>query len=272
MLALLRACHLQPTLAVTGIAAALAVGAGRGAGGATWVALAVAAGQLSVGWSNDYLDRDRDRLAGRLDKPIPAGQVSAGAVGVAAVLAAAACVPLSLASGWRAGLVHIGEVAVAWAYNLGLKATVLSPLPYAVAFGALPAFVTLGLPGHPLPPPWAWTAAALLGTGAHFVNTLPDLEADEAAGVRGLPQRLGRSTSLLVGASALGGAGALVALGPAGAPGPVAFGLLAAVLAGSVGVIALSWWGRARAAWTLTLATAGLTVALFLAQGTALAG
>ncbi|MPY94826.1 MAG: hypothetical protein GEV08_17715, partial [Acidimicrobiia bacterium] len=145
MRALIRASHLQPTVAVTLIAAGLAAAAGRGPGGTAWVALAVAAGQLSVGWSNDYLDRHRDRAAARLDKPIAAGQVDEGTVGRAAIAAAAACVVLSMASGWRAGLVHIAEVAVAWGYNLGLKSTALSPLPYALAFGALPAFVTLGL-------------------------------------------------------------------------------------------------------------------------------
>ena len=76
MVPLLRACHLKPTLAVTAITTALAVSAGRGSG-SIWVALAVLSGQFSVGWSNDYLDRDRDHLAGRVDKPIVSGGVSA---------------------------------------------------------------------------------------------------------------------------------------------------------------------------------------------------
>ena len=56
MRGLLRACHLQPTLAVTAISTALALSVGRGVG-ALAVLFAVLAGQLSVGWSNDYLDR-----------------------------------------------------------------------------------------------------------------------------------------------------------------------------------------------------------------------
>ncbi|HEV8298430.1 MAG TPA: hypothetical protein VGQ20_14090, partial [Acidimicrobiales bacterium] len=64
MIPLLRASHFQPALSVTVIATVLAVSVGRGAGSIV-VALAVAAGQLSVGWSNDYLDRDRDRRTGR---------------------------------------------------------------------------------------------------------------------------------------------------------------------------------------------------------------
>ena len=33
-------------------------------------------------------------------------------------------------------------------------------------------------------------AAALVGLGAHFANVLPDLAADRATGVRGLPQQV----------------------------------------------------------------------------------
>ncbi len=271
MLPLLRAAHAQPTAAVTAMATALAVSAGRGAAGSALVGAAVLTGQLSVGWSNDVADRDRDRRAGRTDKPIVAGQVAVATVAWAACVAAVACIGLSLASGWRAGLVHIGEVAVAWAYNLGLKATVLSPVPYAVSFGALPAFVTLGLPGHPLPPGWAMTAAALLGAGAHFVNTLPDLDADRAAGVWGLPQRLGRRPSLLIGAALLAASALAVAVLPAGGSSPLAVVLLVAALASTAAVVALALTGRDRASWTLTLATAGLTVALFLAHGAQLA-
>ena len=162
MRGLIRACHLQPTLAVTAISTALALSVGRGVG-ALAVLLAVLSGQLSVGWSNDYLDRERDRRGRRVDKPIVAGDVDAGVVRVAALCAVVVCGPLSLLSGWRAALVHLGAVGLGWAYNAGLKRTVVSVVPYAVAFGALPVFVTLGLPSHPWPPAWAVGAAAALG-------------------------------------------------------------------------------------------------------------
>ncbi|MDQ3537656.1 MAG: hypothetical protein M3415_02480, partial [Actinomycetota bacterium] len=72
VLALLRCSHPGPTVAVTMFASALALGAGSGAG-VLRVGAAVLAGQLSVGWLNDFLDADRDRVAGRVDKPIAAG-------------------------------------------------------------------------------------------------------------------------------------------------------------------------------------------------------
>jgi 4-hydroxybenzoate polyprenyltransferase len=155
------------------------------------VGLAVLAGQLSVGWSNDLLDEARDRAVARTDKPLAAGEVSTSTVRAACAAAVVATVGLSLACGVAAGLVHLLCVASAWAYNAGLKATVWSWLPYAVSFGGLTVFVALaGQPSRP-PPVWVPVAAALLGVGAHLLNVLPDIADDEATGIRGLPHRIG---------------------------------------------------------------------------------
>jgi len=40
------------------------------------VTIAVLLGQLSIGWQNDWTDAERDRAAGRADKPISAGEIS----------------------------------------------------------------------------------------------------------------------------------------------------------------------------------------------------
>lgn len=265
MIPLLRASHVQPAVAVTAMVTALAIAAGVGPRSAL-VALALLSGQLFVGWSNDWLDRDRDVRAGRTDKPVAAGEVPARAVGVAALVAVVLCVPLSLSLGWRSGVVHLAAVASAGLYNLRLKATLASPLPYAFSFGSLPYVVTYALPRHPGPPWWAPCAAALLGVGAHFVNTLPDQADDRRLGVNGLPQRLGRTPSLLAGASLLLAAGAVLAIAPAGSFNPL-FVAQAAAVAVLVGAAAT---GHERAAWSLTLASAGLAVALLLARGSAL--
>jgi 4-hydroxybenzoate polyprenyltransferase len=270
-IALARASHFQPTVAVTTIATGLAVAVGRGFGGTVAVMLAVLAGQLSVGWSNDYLDRDRDRRAHRTDKPIVAGTVKARTVGIAAIVAAVACVPLSFLSGWRAALVHLAAVALAWAYNAGAKNTMFSVVPYVLSFGVLPVFVTLGLPGHPLPPWWAVVAAALLGAGAHFVNTLADLDDDERVGIRGLPHRVGARGSLVVAAVLLASAVLVLTIAPSGGAGPLGIVLLVSALGAVVGVVVAGSTGHERGAWSLTLYVAGLSVALFLAHGSALA-
>lgn len=210
---------------------AFALAAGRGWGTA-WVVAAVLAGQLSIGWSNDLLDRRRDLAAGRTDKPVARGDVPVRVVTIATAVAVVAVVPLSLASGWRAGLAHLLGVASGWAYNLGLKATPLSPLPYAIAFGSLPSFVLLGLPGHPFAPWWITTAGALLGLGAHFVNVVPDIDDDLRAGIRGLPHRFGRTGATLTAGLLLTAASCALAFGPgASVAGIVTIAVTVALLA-----------------------------------------
>jgi 4-hydroxybenzoate polyprenyltransferase len=268
VIALLRATHFAPSLLVTAVASVLAVAVGRGAAGTGAVAAAVLAGQFSVGWGNDWVDRHRDAAAARTDKPIAAGLVPAPLVLAAALGALAACVALSLLSGWRAAAVHLLAVGLGWVYDLGAKSTVFSVVPYAGAFGLLPVFVTLGLPGDPLPPAWAVAGAALIGAGAHFTNVLPDLETDAATGVRGLPHRLGHTRSLVTGAALMTGGATLALTGP-GLGTPTVVGLtLVACLAG--GILVVGRAGRERLGWLLTLGLAGVAMAALAASGAAL--
>jgi len=271
--ALVLSCHPVPAVAVTLIATLLAVAAGAGPVTVALVAAAFGAGQLSIGWSNDWVDAPRDLAVRRSDKPVAVGAVSRRAVGVAAAVALVAAVPLSLALGVAAGVAHLAGVASGWAYNLGLKSTAWSWLPYAVTFGLLPAVVTLALPGDPRPPGWAVAAGALLGVGAHLVNVLPDLEDDAATGVRGLPHRLGRRASSLLAPAVLTAASLLVVLGPAGAPGAGGWVALAAVAAlAGVAATTARTGGRRRLALVATAGVALVDVVLLLTQGSALAG
>ncbi len=250
---------------MTVVAAALAVATGRSVLGTVGVAAAVLAGQLSVGWCNDWADAGRDTTSGRQDKPVAAGSVTRRTVGVAALLAVVCCVPLSLASGTVAGSLHLAAVASAWSYDLLLKRTVLSVLPFAVSFGLLPAYVVRGLPAGP--PWWLVAAGALLGAGAHFVNVIPDLADDAATGVRGLPHRLGAAASTATSALLLVIASVLLALGP---PGPTGLTGVLAVLAAAVALVLGSLLGRragSRAAFRAVLVVALLDVLLVLAAG-----
>lgn len=265
---MLRACHPEPTVTVTAVAVAMAAATGRDLPGLLVVGAAVLAGQLSVGWSNDYLDAGRDGSTGRGDKPIAAGLVSRRAVGVAAAAAATLCVPLSLLSGPAAGTVHLVAVGSAWAYNLGLKATAISVLPYAVSFGLLPSFVVLGLPAGPAPPAWLVAAGALLGSGAHFANVLPDLADDAATAVRGLPHRLGAAGSQ-VAATVLVLAATVVLAAALADPVVSTFALVAAPVAVGAGAL-LGRRPGSRAAFRAVLVVALIDVVLLVASGTAL--
>lgn len=266
--ALLRSCHPEPTAAVTLLVTALAVTTGHGAGGVLLVAAAVLTGQLSIGWLNDALDAERDTVVGRADKPVVAGAVSARTVGVAALVAAVACVPLSLALGPAAGAAHLVAVAAGWAYDLGVKGTAWSPAPYVVCFGLLPAVVVLALPGAPAPPWWLPVAGALLGAGAHFANVLPDLDDDAATGVRGLPHRLGAAGSRWAAAVLL-----LAATGVLALRAPVPAPLAAAVPVLAVVVLAAGFrTGRrpgSRAPFRAVMVVAGIAVALLVLAGPA---
>ncbi|WP_308288447.1 UbiA family prenyltransferase [Streptomyces macrolidinus] len=268
---LARASHPEPAVTVTALATALAATSGRGPTGCALVAAAVLTGQLSVGWSNDWIDRARDAAADRRDKPLVAGASRPRAVAVAAGWALGLCVPLSLASGPAAGAAHLTCVAAAWAYNLGVKRTVLSWLPYAVAFGLLPAFVTLGLPGRPWPPVWAVTAGALLGVGAHLTNVLPDIDADLAAGVRGLPQRLGRCRTRYLAPVPLFAASTVLVFGPPERSAISNTATLTVTGALAVTTALLPDKGpRGRIPFLTTLALAVTAVSLLLVRGRAL--
>jgi 4-hydroxybenzoate polyprenyltransferase len=262
---LVAACHVQPTIAVTAFTTALAVAA-CGGRKATAVGAAALSGQLVIGWSNDFWDRSIDARAGRVDKPIVAGSVSAELVRNSAIAAAAACVPLSLLCGRRAASAHLTVVGAGLAYNVKLKSTPLSVAPYLVAFGTLPAFVALSAKRRLLPPAHTMIAGGLLGAGAHFINVLPDTEADENTGVRGLPQRLGPTRSLYVGATLLTASAVLVAGFGRHPSTSLQRTLLATGGAAVAAVIGSARTGRQHLARSISLIAAAATVALHVTQ------
>ncbi|RFC77890.1 UbiA family prenyltransferase [Streptomyces sp. AcE210] len=260
-------CHPAPVVVVTALTAVMAVTSGQGAARLVLTTAAVLAGQLSIGWCNDAFDARRDIAAGRHGKPVVDGAVEVRHVWVAAYVALALCVPLSLACGVRAGTVHLVGVAAAWAYDLRLKATAWSWVPYAVGFATLPSFVALGLPGQPWPPWWVVTAGALLGVGAHLGDVLPDIRSDLKLGVRGWPHRFGPDGARLLLPVPLVTATAVLALGPAGPPGRWgAMALAAAVLVAATGTV--MGRRRERTAFGAAVVVAAVDVALLVLRGT----
>ena len=268
---LVLATHLGPTVAVTVVASLLGVAAGVGPARAALLCVAVLAGQASIGWSNDWLDADRDRAVARADKPVVQGAVSPPLLRAGALAAAVAAVVLSLLLGTVPGLLLLLLVASGWAYNAGLKRTALSGVPYLVGFGALPAGVVAAAPGTPIAPWWLIAAGAALGGAAHLANVAPDLEEDLATGVRGLPHRLGPVVSAVLGAALLGAASLLLVFGPPGAPTTAGWiGLGVAVPAVAVAALAGTPRWR-RLAFPAVMLLTVLDVVLLLAGGAAVA-
>lgn len=271
MRALVLATHAGPTFAVTAVATLLAVAAGLPGTRAALLCAAVLAGQASIGWSNDWLDADRDRAVARADKPVVQGAVRPTMLRTLALSAAGIAVVLSLLLGLVPGLLLLALVASGWAYNAGLKRTPASVLGYVVGFGALPAGVVAAAPGGPVAPWWLVTAGAALGAAAHLANVAPDLEDDLATGVRGLPHRMGARVSAITGALLLGGASVVLVLGPEGPPTAAGWAGLALALPAVV-VAALAGTPRfRRAAFPAVLLLTVLDVVLLLAGGAALA-
>jgi 4-hydroxybenzoate polyprenyltransferase len=261
---LVTTAHPGPAAVVTTVAALLGVAASLPPAVVACVAAAVATGQLTIGWVNDLVDLPRDRAAGRRDKPLASGRVTRAQVLAAVALAGVACLALSLSAGWRSGLVHLFlGVGAGQAYNLGLKATAFSWVPYVVAFGTLPAVASLAGPAPVWPSWWAMAAGAALGIGAHVLNALPDLAADLRTGVRGLPHRLGERPGRIAAAGLLVAASLLAALGPGTPPRAWVWGAL--LLVAGLAVLALT--GRGRLPFRAALGIALLDVVLLVGAG-----
>lgn len=189
-IALLRASHPGPALAVTLITTVFALSLQLEPGRILVIGVAALLNQIAVGLSNDWLDQTRDTASGRRSKPLVDLSIGRRTVGITAAVCLVACLALPFTLGILCALAHLLAVGSGLAYNLGLKATALSPLPYAMSFALLPIVVSLAQSTPEFPPAPIVIAGALLGIAAHFGNALPDIADDRATGVWGLPQRL----------------------------------------------------------------------------------
>lgn len=193
---LLKASHFGPTVLVTSISYFFAQ-LYWWEGPALLIAIGVFCGQLVVGWSNDIIDYQDDLFHNRLKKPLVAGEISLKLLQRCLRVMVPIALLLNLFGplGFVGGGVSIFAIGWAVAYNLYFKFTYLSPLPFAIAFGALPSCMALskGL----MPPSWMWIGGALLGMAAHFLNVIKDMKQDNLSGIKGLPQIIGTKASVI---------------------------------------------------------------------------
>jgi 4-hydroxybenzoate polyprenyltransferase len=188
---LLKASHFGPTVLVVAITYVLSR-TQFSASDSLFIAFAILLGQFVVGWSNDLIDFPRDKAAMRVKKPLVAGTITEAtlrtSIGVA--LLGALIVSLFSPLGVNGTAIHFLGLLSATAYNLKLKSTLLSVVPYMVSFGALPWAIYIAAGTRP--PTWIVLGFILISSAFHFLNVLKDLESDIAQGVLGLPQVLGR--------------------------------------------------------------------------------
>lgn len=266
--AAVRLVHPAPALAVTTLSAALGAILLAQAGlsiAERWLTTvaAVAGSQVFVGATNDLVDRGRDAAAGRLSKPLAAGDVSPSTAVWIASLGLAVQFAASLRLGGTFLLLGLVATGSALAYNVWLSRTPASVVPYLVSFAVLPLWIAAGV-GVPLERvALAPLLVAPFAAAAHLANVLRDFDADAAQGSRNLAQVLGRRAAFRLAwvlAVAVGlGVGAALLLGGTVEPIALVLGLagLAAVAKGVRGPDAL-WRGMLVAAvcWTAAWALA----------------
>ena len=154
------------------------------------LALSLTLQQFAISAHNDWCDRDVDAIA-KPSRPLPAGRISPRSV-----LALAAALAIgSLLLAVPLGADEVALIALfllcGFAYNVRLKRTPLSWLPFSIAFPLIPLFAAAALDVWPA---W-WPAAALasqpLIVAIHLADSIPDVETDLRAGAGGLAARLG---------------------------------------------------------------------------------
>ena len=191
---LLQACHFGPTLLVTTVAFLIAQ-ALWWEGPAYLIAIGVLLGQLIVGWTNDLYDYADDLKHNRMSKPLVSGLITTKQLRTAifVVLPLTVIVNLFGPLGLKGGAVYLLGIGFGLAYNFYFKFTPLSPLPYVIAFAALPASIVLAV--DKTPPLWMMLAGSLLGVAAHIANVLKDFEEDGQSGIRSFPRIIGERWS-----------------------------------------------------------------------------
>jgi 4-hydroxybenzoate polyprenyltransferase len=161
------------------------------------IAVTVLMTQLSISVMNEWADRDRDAAVHRW-RPVAIGRVSPRlALGFAALFAVLA-VPGAISYGPLSLAIVLLGVGLGWAYDLVLKPTPLSFLPFAVAFPLLPFWVGI-IGGQPIPRLLAFfLAGAPLSIAIHLADAVPDEAADTAAGSRTFAIALGHARAIRV--------------------------------------------------------------------------
>lgn len=174
-------------------------------GGSWWnivfVLLASAAGQATVGWTNDVHDAEADLASGRRNKPTVRGEVRPDELRRPIVIAAVLAVPFSfVAAGWVGGIAHIVAVASALMYNYVFARTAWSWSPYAVSFALMPVFIAQAVSPALWPSPSVTVLSVLVGVTAHLLNAIPDIAIDRESGFGGLAVSLGKRRSQILAA------------------------------------------------------------------------
>ena len=155
-----------------------------------------AAMQFSIGILNDYCDRYLDAAGGK-NKPIVLGLVHPQEALLAGLLMIVVMIIILLPLNLFALLAAAGYLVLGQIYNLGLKATPLSGILFALAMPLLPLYAFAGVGRIPSMVIWFIPIGALIGVALNLANALPDVEEDAASKANTLAVSLGVRRSFI---------------------------------------------------------------------------
>ena len=238
--------HLWAVLIVVGATGAFGLLASDGApdrGRFGLLLLGMLGGQLAVGALNEWCDREADAVA-KPWKPIPAGLMPASH----ALAIAFGGLALMVVAGWLLGPVELLVLTIAngcgLVYDLGIKRTPLSWLPYLVALPLVPIWAWLVMDAFQPRLLWLYPIGALFIVAIHLAQVLPDIAGDRRQGERGLAVVLGeRWTPIALWTAALGTT-TLVGVATALFGRHPAAGVIAAILTAILLLAALALYRR----------------------------
>jgi 4-hydroxybenzoate polyprenyltransferase len=250
------------TVAIAGIA-------GTGPIRALQLGFAMTLLQASIGALNDIVDAPADAI-GQPWKPIPGGRVAARTARLVVAGAAASGLLLALLAGPATLVVALAVLAVGYGYDVRLKGTPWSWLPFAAGIPLLPVFAWVGAAAT-LPAVFGVVipGAVAAGAGLALGNALVDVDEDRLAGVRSPAQVWGAAStswlsSILLAGVAVVASATAVLLGLGFLPVVVSAGL------GATAVVAGRWLRSAdhtvrERAWQAQAAAVGALAAVWLA-------
>ena len=199
--ALVEASHPFPVAAVLALTALVGLASAETLAGFDWGRLGGVTGamllsQLSIGWTNDYVDRRSDALH-QPAKPVAAGRLNPAKLPALALLTALGSIALAAVSFSAMTLVwFVIGTSAGLLYDLRIKDTPVSWLPYVVAFVVLPPYVWSAMDSFRGEFLLLYPVALPLAVAVHLGNSLPDIETDRAADRRGIAVTIGPSAGL----------------------------------------------------------------------------
>jgi 4-hydroxybenzoate polyprenyltransferase len=153
--------------------------------------------QLAIAILNDFCDRRADEQS-KKQKPIPLGLITPREALCLGLLCIVLMLILLFPLNRLALLISLLYLALGLGYNLGLKATPLSGVVFALAIPLIPVYAFVGANRFAPFLGWFIPIAALLGVAINLANSLPDIEEDRTSKVYTLAVVLGIQSTYLV--------------------------------------------------------------------------